>query len=309
MEFMVMILAAAVRSGTPIIFATLGEILTEKGGILNLGLEGIMLVGALTGFAVSFYTGQPWLGIGAAFLAGMALVSLHAFVSITLRGNQVVSGLALTIFGTGVSAFLGQRFIGLTITGLGRVAVPGLSTIPVVGRIFFEHDLLVYVSYFLVAFLWWFLVSTRAGLHLRAVGDTPRVAEAMGIDVTRVRYLATLLGGGIVAVGGAYLSVVYTNIWTEGMSAGRGWIAVALVIFAIWHPGRAAFGAYLFGGVVAFQLRLQAAGTRVPIPLLMMLPYLLTIVVLVFITIRQGKGILFGSPASLGQPYFREEST
>ncbi len=307
MDVLVTILAAAVRSGTPILYATLGEIITEKSGILNLGLEGLMLIGALSGFAVSLITGSPWVGIASAFVIGAGMSLIHAFLSITLRANQVVSGLALTIFGTGASSFFGQGFVGTTIPGLGRVPVPGLSAIPVLGRVLFNHDLLVYISYALVVFLCWFLVSTRTGLNLRAVGDTPRAADAMGLSVSSYRYIAVLVGGGIVAVGGAYLSVVYTRMWTELMTAGRGWIAVALVIFAIWHPARAALGAYLFGGVVAFQLRLQAAGTSIPVPLLMMLPYVLTIAVLVFITIRQGKGILFGAPGSLGKPYFREE--
>ncbi|MEI6157742.1 MAG: ABC transporter permease, partial [Atribacterota bacterium] len=196
---------------------------------------------------------------------------------------------------------------GTTIIGLTKIPIPGLSTIPMIGPIFFNHDPLVYVSYGLVIFLSWFFVSTRTGLNMRAVGDSPRAADAMGLNVTRIRYLSTLIGGGIVAMGGAYMSVAYTKMWTEGMTAGRGWIAVALVIFAIWNPVRAAFGAYLFGGVEAFQLRLQVAGTSIPTPLLLTLPYFLTIGVLVFISARKGKGILFGAPGALGQPYYREE--
>jgi ABC-type uncharacterized transport system permease subunit len=275
MEMVISILAAAVRSGTPILFATLGEIIIEKSGILNLGLEGIMLIGALTGFSVSLASGNPWLGIIAAFILGAFITLIHGFISITLKGNQVVSGLAMTIFGTGVSSLIGKAFIGKTIPGLLKTPFPVLNRIPFIGPVFFNHDLMVYFSFFLVVFLSWFLISTRIGLNLRAVGDSPRAADALGLNVNRIRYLAVLIGGGIVALGGAYLSVAYNKMWTESMTAGRGWIAVALVIFAIWNPTRAALGAYLFGGVEAFQLRLQATGTSIPTPLLLMLPYLL----------------------------------
>ena len=307
MEIIIPILTAAVRSGTPILYATLGEIITEKAGILNLGLEGIMLVGAYTGFSVAYSSGSAWLGVGAAFLVGTLMGLIHAFICVTLKGNQVVSGLAITMFGTGASSLLGRKFVGFTIPGLSRIPLPVLSDIPVIGPVFFNHDALIYSSYIIVLFFCWFFTSTRPGLNLRAVGDNPRAADAMGISVTGTRYFYTLLGAGIVAVGGAYMSLAYTKMWGELMTAGRGWIAVALVIFAIWNPARAAFGAYLFGGVEAFQLRLQTAGTTIPTPVLMMLPYLMTIGVLLFISIKKGKGILFGAPASLGAPFFREE--
>ena len=307
MEMLIPILAAAVRSGTPILYATLGEIITEKAGILNLGLEGIMLVGAYTGFAATYKTGNPWIGVIAAFLIGGLMAAIHAFITITLKGNQVVSGLALTMFGTGASSLLGRSYIGFTIRGLDKTPLPILSDIPVIGPVLFNNDALIYVSFVLVLLLYMFFSRTRNGLYLRAVGDNPRAADAMGINVDRTRYIYTLIGGGIVAVGGAYMSIAYTKMWAELMTAGRGWISVALVIFAIWNPFRAAFGAYLFGGVEAFQLRLQAAGTSIPTPLLMMLPYIMTILVLFFISVSQGKGILFGAPASLGQPFFREE--
>ena len=307
MEILVPILAAAVRSGTPVLYATLGEILTERAGIMNLGLEGVMLVGAYAGFSVTKSTGNPWLGLLAAALAGALLVTVHAFACIHLGANQVVSGLALTLCGTGLSSLLGRASIGETIRGLGPLPLPGLSQIPFLGPVFFRHDPLVYVSYLLTAFLCWFLFSTRSGLNLRAVGENPRAADAMGLPVARIRYLYTLLGGALAGLGGAYLSVVYTQMWVEGMTAGRGWIALALVIFGIWHPLRAALGSYLFGGVEALQLRIQAAGTSVPAPLLLMLPYLLTILVLLFISLCKGKGILLGAPAALGVPYRREE--
>ncbi len=307
MEILIPILAAAVRSGTPILYATLGEIVTEKSGVMNLGLEGLMLLGALSGFAVTSATGSPWLGVAAAFAVGAFFSLFHAIVCVSLGGNQVVSGLALTMLGTGVTAILGRNYVGQLIKGFSRIPVPFLSDIPVIGPIFFNHDPLVYLSYGLVLFLCWFLWRTKSGLNLRAVGDNPRAADSLGLSVVAIRYVYTMIGGGIVAIGGAYLSVSYSHMWTEGMSAGRGWIAVALVIFAIWNPARAAFGSYLFGGVEACQLRIQAAGTNISAPILLMLPYILTITVLLVISIRKGKGILFGAPASLGTPFYREE--
>ncbi|NCC96566.1 MAG: ABC transporter permease [Synergistales bacterium] len=307
MEILIPILAAAVRSGTPILYATLGEIVTEKSGVMNLGLEGLMLLGALSGFAVTSATGSPWLGVAAAFAVGAFFSLFHAIVCVSLGGNQVVSGLALTMLGTGVTAILGRNYVGQLISGFSRIPVPFLSDIPVIGPIFFNHDPLVYLSYGLVLFLCWFLWRTKSGLNLRAVGDNPRAADSLGLSVVAIRYVYTMIGGGIVAIGGAYLSVSYSHMWTEGMSAGRGWIAVALVIFAIWNPARAAFGSYLFGGVEACQLRIQAAGTNISAPILLMLPYILTITVLLVISIRKGKGILFGAPASLGTPFYREE--
>jgi simple sugar transport system permease protein len=307
MEILLPILAAAVRSGTPILYATLGEIITEKAGIMNLGLEGIMLMGALGGFWINHMGYSPWLGILFAFGVGALMGLVHAFLCVSLRTNQVVSGLALTMFGTGASSLLGRAFIGETIPGIRAWPVPGLSEIPWVGPIFFNHDPLVYMAYFLVGFLCWFLFRTRPGLHLRAVGESPQVVDASGISAIRLRYLYTILGAGIVGIGGAYMSVVYNKLWGDMMTAGRGWIAVALVIFAIWNPLRAAFGAYLFGGVEAMQLRIQAGGTGISAPLLLMLPYLFTIGVLLFISIRKGRGILLGAPAALGDPYYREE--
>ena len=307
MEILLPILAAAVRSGTPILYATLGEIITEKAGIMNLGLEGIMLMGALGGFWINHLGYSPWLAILFAFGVGALMGLVHAFLCVTLRTNQVVSGLALTMFGTGASSLLGRAFIGETISGIRVYPVPGLSEIPWIGPIFFNHDPLVYLAYVLVGFLCWFLFRTRPGLNLRAVGESPQVVDAAGLSAIRLRYIYTILGAGIVGIGGAYMSVVYNKLWGDMMTAGRGWIAVALVIFAIWHPLRAAFGAYLFGGVEAMQLRMQAGGAGISAPLLLMLPYLFTIGVLLFISIRKGRGILLGAPAALGEPYYREE--
>ena len=305
METMTMILAAAVRSGTPILYAALGEILTEKGGILNLGLEGIMLMGAYSGFAVSLASGSPWLGFLAAFIVGGLMGLIHAFLCVSLNGNQVVSGLALTMFGTGVSSLLGRNYVGFTIQGLQRWSVPVLSDIPVIGQILFSQDALVYLSFILVAVMYFFLNSTRPGLNLRAVGDDPRAADAMGLPVVRIRYLYTVIGAGIVALGGAYMSVIYNKFWIEMMTAGRGWIAVAMVIFAIWNPIQAAVGAYLFGGIEALQLRLQATGTMIPMAVLLAMPYVITLFVLIVISIRKGSGA--NAPASLGVPFYREE--
>lgn len=307
MELIVPILAAAVRSGTPILYATLGGIVTEKSGVMNLGIEGVMLVGALTGFAVTYHSHSPWLGLAAAFVVGAALCAIHALLCITLGVNQVVSGLALTMFGTGVSSLVGRGLVGETIEGLRAFPVPGLSRIPLLGPVLFRQDAMVYLSFALVFLIWFFLLHTRPGLKLRAVGESPLAAAAAGISVPVVRWSATLFGGGLAALGGAYLSVVNSHMWVEQMTSGRGWIAVALIIFGIWHPLRSALGAYLFGGVGALQLRVQAGGTSIPAPLLLMLPYVLTIVVLTAISIRKGKGILLGAPAALGQPFHREE--
>ena len=308
MEMLVPILAVAVRSGTPILYATLGEILTEKSGVMNLGLEGIMLMGAFSGFAASLSTGNPWLGLLAAFGTGACLGLIHAFLTVSLGSNQVVCGLAMTVFGSGTSALMGRSYIGRTIPGMAGYEIPFLSEIPVAGRVFFSQDAMVYASFCLVPLMFFFLRRTRPGLNLRAVGDSPKAADALGISVARVRYTYTILGAGLVALGGAYMSVAYNKFWAEGMTAGRGWIAVAMVIFAIWNPFQAALGAYLFGGVEAFQLRLQAAGTSIPTPLLMMTPYIMTILVLLFISIAgKQRKVLLAAPAALGIPFYREE--
>jgi len=306
-DILIPILAAAIRSGTPVLYAVMGEILAERAGVMNLGLEGVMLVGAFAGFAATHATGSPALGIAASFAAGMLLTSVHAFLCIGLGANQVVSGLALSMAGGGMSALLGRERIGQTISGMMPFKVPVLGDVPVLGPLFFNHDVMVYLSYALTAFLFWFIFRTRAGMNLRAVGENPRAADAMGLSVARARTLYTLIGGGLAGVAGGYLSVVYTQMWVEGMTAGRGWIAVALVIFGIWHPFRAALGCYLFGGIDALQMRMQAAGTSIPAPLLLMLPYLMTLAVLTVISISKGRGILLGAPASLGNPFRREE--
>ncbi|MDR1915619.1 MAG: ABC transporter permease [Synergistaceae bacterium] len=307
MDILIPMLAAAIRSGTPVLYSVLGEILTERSGVMNLGLEGLMLVGAFAGFAVTQSTGSPYAGLAAAFLAGVLVTLIHAFLCITMGANQVVSGLALTMFGGGMSGMLGRGHIGETIKGLSPFRIPILGDIPLIGPVLFHHDIMVYISYILVAALGFFIFRTRPGMNLRAVGENPRASDAMGLSVAGIRYFYTLVGGGLSGIAGGYLSVVYTQMWVEGMTSGRGWIAVALVIFSIWHPFRAALGCYLFGGIDALQMRMQAAGTSIPAPLLLMLPYLMTLVVLTFISIRKRQGILLGAPASLGNPFRREE--
>jgi simple sugar transport system permease protein len=308
------ILAVTIRAGTSLLYATLGEILTERSGILNLGIEGMMLTGAVSGFAAAYHTGNPWAGVLVGMAVGGLLALIHAFLTITLRADQTVSGLSLTIFGSGLSSFLGQRLgpegaplVGLVGPQFKRLPIPGLSGLPFVGETFFQQDVLTYALYLIVPLAWYFLYKTRPGLHLRAVGENPYTADAMGIRVVGLRYLYTVLGGMLVGLGGAHLSLAYTPGWTENLTGGRGWIAVALVIFAMWDPLRATVGAVLFGGINAVQFRMQAAGTNIPAAFLNMLPYLFTVVVLVVITWWETVRKRVGAPAALGLPYMREE--
>lgn len=304
---LISVLAAAIAAGTAILYACLGEILCERAGVLNLGVEGMMLMGALGGFAVTFWTGSPWLGVGAAMFVGGLLSLIHAVLTVTLQANQVVSGLALTIFGSGLSSFLGQSLVGLSPpASFVRIPIPVLSDIPVLGPILFRQDMLTYLSYLLVPLLWIYMFRTRPGLYLRAVGENPATTDAMGLSVARLRYLYIVLGGMFAGLGGAVISLATNPGWAENMTAGRGWIAVALVIFATWNPVRAAFGAYLFGGVEAVQFRLQSGGTQISPFFLSMLPYIFTIVVLTLAT-RETVRRRVGAPAALGRGYVREE--
>jgi simple sugar transport system permease protein len=266
----------------------------------------MMLVGVLTGFIVSHQTADPWLGVLAAALAGAALSLIHAFLTISLHANQIGSGLALTIFGTGLGGLLGKRFVGLPTVGVAPLAVPWLADVPLLGRIFFQHDPLVYISYLLVPGLWVLLYRTRLGLKVRAVGENPRSAAAMGISVVAVRYSCMVAGGLAAGLEGAYLSLAYTQMWVDNMTAGRGWIALAMVIFGTWDPVRAALGAYLFGGVQALQLRLQAIGIAMPTYLLMMAPYGFTVLALIMASGCRAQRRL-GPPAALGTTYIRGE--
>jgi simple sugar transport system permease protein len=296
-DILIPLLAAAVQSGTPILYATLGEIFTERSGILNLGVEGIMIIGALTGFLVAKITGNPYLAFIAAGFAGTCAASIHGLVCLVFQGNQVVSGLALTILGVGLANYLGTSYVGVSAPGFQPLPIPLLAQIPVLGQIFFSQDLLVYFTYIIPFLMWLFLYNTRFGLSLRAAGEYPAAATAAGLNVVGYRWLGVLGGGFFMGLGGAYLSLAYTHLWTNNLTAGRGWIAVALVIFAFWRPTRAVFGAYLFGGIMALQLRLQASGTQIPSSLLLMLPYALTVAVLVLASWRRGKT---DEPGALG---------
>lgn len=313
---LISILVVAIQAGTSLVYATIGEIFTERSGILNLGVEGIMIMGAVTAFATAYHTGSLTAALAMTVLMGGLLALIHAFLTVSLRADQVVAGLAMTIFGTGLAAFLGQRLgpdgkalVGLVGPRFRPVAVPVLSDLPVIGNALFNQDIMVYAMFILVPVASYYIYRTRPGLHLRAVGENPGTADALGIGVYRSRYLYTIFGGMLIALGGAYLSLAYTPGWTEGITGGRGWIAIALVIFALWNPYRAFLGALLFGGVNAIQFRLQAAGTTIPAPFLNMLPYIFTIVVLTMVTIYEKTSKRVGAPAALGLPYVRGERT
>lgn len=301
-QTLIAILAAAIAAGTPLVFAALGELIAEKSGVLNLGVEGMMVVGAVAGFGATVATGNPWLGVVAGMGAGAAMALVFAVLTLQLMANQVASGLALTLFGLGFSAFVGKPLESIALGSQEIWAIPLLSEIPGLGPVLFQHHLLVYCSWALFVGLSWFLYRSRAGLVLRAVGESPESAHAIGYPVIAIRYLATLFGGAMAGLGGAYLAEFYTPMWVEGMVAGRGWIALALVVFATWRPGRVLLGAYLFGGVTIAQFFAQAAGIEVPSQLLSSLPYLATIFVLVLIS-RNVSTIRLNSPVSLGQPY------
>ena len=301
-EALVPIILTVVGAATPLLFAALGELVVEKSGVLNLGVEGMMIMGAVTAFAVAVTTGSGTLGVLAGAAAGMAMAFIFGVLTLTLAANQVATGLALTIFGLGLSALLGVGFIGIPVEPLAKLAVPGLSDLPLIGPLFFAHDALVYLSIFAVFAVAWFLKKSRAGMILRAVGESDISAHSIGYDVIAVRYRAVLFGGAMAGLGGAFLSLAYTPLWNEGMTAGRGWIALALVVFSSWRPGRLLAGAYLFGGVTILQLYSQGAGVEIPAQVLSMLPYLATILVLTIIAAGPWKGRL-DAPACLGKPF------
>jgi simple sugar transport system permease protein len=296
------LIAALMVSATPILLAAIGELVVEKAGVLNLGVEGMMILGAVAGFIVAVQTGNPILGFIGAALAGGLLALLFALLTQLLMANQVASGLALTLFGLGLSALLGQGYVGITAPRTPKLDLGPLSDIPFFGRAFFSHDALVYVAIAIVIGVWWFLKYSRAGLILRAVGENHDAAHGLGYHVKRVRMLALLFGGACAGLGGAYLSLIRVPQWTEGMTAGAGWIALALVVFASWRPFRALAGAYLFGGIVVLQLNLQAAGVKIPVEYLSMSPYLITILVLVMLSAGKGRGRL-DAPGSLNRTF------
>jgi ABC-type uncharacterized transport system permease subunit len=295
------IISSTLVAATPLIYAALGELVTERSGVLNLGVEGMMLIGALTAFAVGATSGNLLLAYCAAMGAAVLLSLLFAFLTLTLQANQVATGLALTLFGIGLSAFAGRGYAGLPISGVKPFAIPWISALPVIGPLF-HFDILVCGSIVLYIAVDLFLRRTRAGLRLRAVGESPEVAHSLGQPVTQIRYLAVMFGGATSGIAGAYISTALTPMWVEGMSAGRGWIALALVVFATWKPLRVLLGAYLFGGVTVLQLYAQGFGLSIPSEFLSMLPYAATIIVLVIIC-RDPRTIRLNQPASLGKSF------
>lgn len=296
------LLAALIVAATPILLAAIGELVVEKAGVLNLGVEGMMIMGAVAGFAAAAGSGNPWLGMAAAAGAGAALAALFALLTLGFLANQVATGLALTLFGLGLSALLGQGYVGLRPPAVPRLELPLLSELPVLGPVLFAHDPFVYLALGLVAGVWLFLRRSRAGLILRAVGENHDAAHALGFRVLRLRAAAILFGGACAGLGGAHLSLVRVPQWTEGMTAGAGWIALALVVFASWRPWRVLAGAWLFGGIAVLQLNLQAAGVKIPVEYLSMSPYLVTILVLVLISADRSRAAL-NAPAMLGRPF------
>jgi len=292
----VLLLASLMVASTPILLAALGELVVERAGVLNLGVEGMMITGAACGIIFSTLTGNAWLGFAGAALGGLLLSFLFAVLTQLLLSNQVATGLALTLFGLGLSALLGQGFAGARPPAFPKLDIPLLSDLPILGQIAFRHDGMVYLGLGLVAAIWYFLTRTRAGLVLRAVGENHDAAHALGYPVVLIRFGAIMFGGACAGLGGAYISLVRVPQWTEGMTAGAGWIALAIVVFAGWKPGRLLLGAYLFGGVTVLQLNLQAAGLAIPVEYLSMSPYVATIIVLVVLAAGR-------KPGSLGQTF------
>ncbi|MEM9845572.1 MAG: ABC transporter permease [Pseudomonadota bacterium] len=293
-----LLLASLVVASTPILLAAIGELVVERAGVLNLGVEGMMITGAICGFAIAVNTGSPAIGFVAAALGGAVMAALFGLLTQLALANQVASGLALTLFGLGLSALAGHEYVGLKPPPTEPLDFGVLSELPFVGRVIFSHDLMVYLSLGLVAAVWATLRYSRAGLILRAVGENHDAAHALGYKVVRVRFLAILFGGACAGLGGAYLSLVRVPQWTEGMTAGAGWIALALVVFASWKAGRVLLGAWLFGGISVLQLNLQAAGVPIPVEYLSMSPYLVTILVLVLISADKSR-----APGSLGRAF------
>ena len=307
MEFFVQILISAVVMGTPLLFATLGGVISERAGVINLGMEGLMLVGALVAFIVMLNTGNYFLAVAAAALSSGIVSIIHGVVCLTLRASQIASGLALTFFGTGLSGLFGDKLIGETIEPLNRIPIPGLNAIPLLGPVLFNHDVLVYLSYLCVALLWWMLYKTRLGLNIRSMGEAPEVCDSLGLSVISYRFFAIISGGMLIGIGGAYFPLALTPFWVDGITGGRGWIAVALVIFAFWDPVKALGGAYLFGLALSLELRLQILGIEMSPYFLKMLPFILTILVLTLVTIRKNRRGIQVMPAALGKVFFRGE--
>ncbi|MFM9971821.1 MAG: ABC transporter permease [Burkholderiales bacterium] len=303
MDSMALLLAATLNAGTVLALASLGLLINEKAGVVNLGAEGMMLCAALAGFATVVHSGNEWLGFAAGMGAGALLAAIFGFLVIWLNTNQYATGLALALFGTGFSAFAGTAYVQANLPARSESGIALLRDIPVLGPALFTHHVLVYLTVIFAAGLIWFLYRTRSGLVLRSVGENPESAHALGYPVRAIRMLAVIAGGALCGLAGAYISVIYTPLWVEGMVAGKGWIALALTTFATWRPARVLLGAYLFGGVTMLQFHLQSAGVDVPSQILSMLPYLATIVVLALIS-SNAQWIRVNMPASLGKPFY-----
>lgn len=303
-EIILSILQRTLVAGTPLLIATVGEIICERSGILNLGVEGMMAVGAVTAFIVTHHTGNPWLGLCVAIAAGMLLAWLHAFASVSLQSNQVVSGLALTMLGLGLAGFWGKPYVGRPlVVKMNPLPIPLLCELPVLGALLFNQNPFFYIALLLAIAAWFVLEHTLLGIRIRSAGENPRATEAQGVNVSRIRYLAVVVGGGFAGMAGAHLSLAYSRSWIEGMTAGRGWIVIALTIFALWNPLRAIVGAFLFGGIFVLQYILQPLG--IAPNFLAMLPYLATLLVLLLVGLRDRRRL--NAPAMLAEPYRRED--
>jgi general nucleoside transport system permease protein len=305
LDTVTLILKAGIHSATPILFVALGEMIAERSGVLNLGLEGLMIVGALSGFYFGLITGSIAVGILMAIIITGGFSLIHAVLTLTLKANQVVSGLSLTFLGLGITSFMGRSYINKSAPFIRDIPIPFLSDIPVVGKCLFDQNILVYLSIIIIPLLWFFLYRTKYGLNLRVCGDSPVTADSAGINVLLTRYASVFFGGVMAGIGGAFLTLADASSWMDGISSGRGWIAVAIVIFGGWDPIKISAGTYLFGSLSAMQFRLQAHGVSIPPSILEMTPYFFTVIVLIFTSIK-GLSKKTGAPKSLGNPYERE---
>jgi ABC-type uncharacterized transport system permease subunit len=303
-EIFISVAQRTLVAGTPLLLGTVGEIICERSGILNLGVEGVMAVGAVSAFIVTHHTGNPWLGLCVAILAGMLISIVHAFTSVSLQSNQVVSGLALTMLGLGIAGLLGKPYVGKPLTvKINALPIPLLADIPLVGPVLFNQSPFFYLAIVLAIGAWFVLEHTLIGIHVRSTGENPRATETQGVNVALIRYWSVIVGGGFSAMAGAHLSISYSKSWIEGMTAGRGWIVIALTIFALWNPLRAIVGAFLFGGIFVLQYLLQPMG--ISPNFLAMLPYLATLLVLLVGGLRDSRRL--NAPAMLAEPYRRGE--
>ena len=303
-EIIISVVQRTLVAGTPLLLGTVGEIISERSGILNLGVEGVMAVGAVTAFIVTHHTGNPWLGLCAAIVAGMLISIIHAFASVSLQSNQVVSGLALTMLGLGMAGLLGKPYVGKPLAiKINAMPIPFLSDIPIVGPVLFNQSPFFYMAILLAIGVWFMLEHTLLGIRIRSAGENPKATETQGVNVSLIRYLSVIAAGGFSAMAGAHLSISYSKSWIEGMTAGRGWIVIALTIFALWNPMRAVVGAFLFGGIFVLQYMLQPLG--ISPNFLAMLPYLATLLVLLVGGLRDSRRL--NAPAMLAEPYRRGE--